>query len=90
MKSRKNRSRRLVTAQQNGLDRASRDPENRIRSSLEVKNAELSARKSPKSVREAVSKIGQREEGLDAGLYGADQVLYAQMDITEDVLKAVK
>jgi Skp family chaperone for outer membrane proteins len=54
---------------------------------LEEKNGELSG-KVTRSVREAVAKVS-KEKNLVL-VFGADQVLYAQVDITEDVLKVVK
>jgi Skp family chaperone for outer membrane proteins len=54
---------------------------------LEAKDVELTSRVN-KSVREMVAKVA-KEKNLTM-VFGFDQVLYAQVDITEDVLKAVK
>lgn len=54
---------------------------------LEQKDGELSSNIS-KIVKEAVAKVA-KEKNL-AMVFGADQVVYAQVDITEDVLKVVK
>ncbi len=76
----------LSDAQQNGLQ-ALQDIQRAYQKQLETKNAELSA-KVTKSVREVVAKVA-KEKSLTL-VFGFDQVLYAQVDITEDVLKAVK
>ena len=76
----------LADAQQSGLQTL-QEIQRAYQKRLEDKNAELSARVT-KAVREAVAKTA-KDKGLTL-VFAADQVLYAQVDITEDVLKAVK
>ena len=76
----------LTDAQQTGLQ-ALQEIQRAYQKRLEDKNAELSSRVT-KTVREAIAKTA-KEKGLTL-VFAADQVLYAQVDITEDVLKAVK
>ena len=76
----------LTDAQQAGLA-ALQEIQRAYQKRLEDKNGELSARVT-KAVREAISKTA-KDKGLTL-VFAADQVLYAQVDITEDVLKAVK
>jgi Skp family chaperone for outer membrane proteins len=76
----------LSDAQQIGVQ-VLQDIQRVYQKQLEVRNAELSA-KVTKSVRDMVAKIA-KEKALTL-VFGFDQVLYAQVDITEDVLKAVK
>ena len=76
----------LTDSQQAGLA-ALQEIQRAYQKRLEDKNGELSARVT-KSVREAISKTA-KDKGLTL-VFAADQVLYAQVDITEDVLKAVK
>ena len=76
----------LADSQQNGLQ-ALQEIQRAYQKRLEDKNGELSARVT-KAVREVIAKTA-KEKGLTL-VFAADQVLYAQIDITEDVLKSVK
>lgn len=76
----------LTDSQQTGLQ-ALQEIQRAYQKRLEDKNGELSSRVT-KAVREAIAKTA-KDKGLTL-VFAADQVLYAQVDITEDVLKAVK
>lgn len=76
----------LMDAQQVGVQTL-KEIQRIYQGKLEQKDGELSANIA-KIVREAVAKVA-KEKNL-AMVFGADQVVYAQVDITEDVLKVVK
>lgn len=76
----------LADAQQIGVQ-SLREIQQAYQGKLEQKDGELSSNIA-KIVKEAVAKVA-KEKNL-AMVFGADQVVYAQVDITEDVLKVVK
>jgi Skp family chaperone for outer membrane proteins len=76
----------LAEAQQNGIA-VLKDIQRVYQSKLQQKDGELSA-SIAKTVREAVAKVA-KEKNLTL-VFGTEQAIYAQVDITEDVLKAVK